>query len=137
MNDSPTPLLAVRNLKKYFQVQGGLFGRGRAELRAVDGVSFDLGRGKTLGLVGRKRLWKNDGRPSDPSVDTADLRRGLSGRIAEFDVSFPASNAAVSPTVADDFSRSVLLAKSTNACRGDDRRSVNNPQISARSGEMG
>ncbi len=45
-------LLEVDNLKKHFPVHGGLFNRKTADFRAVDGVSFDLQEGKTLGLVG-------------------------------------------------------------------------------------
>ncbi len=45
-------LLEVRDLKKFFPVQGGLLNRKLADFRAVDGVSFVLQEGKTLGLVG-------------------------------------------------------------------------------------
>jgi oligopeptide/dipeptide ABC transporter ATP-binding protein len=45
-------LLEVRGLKKYFPIRGGFFSRDRGAVRAVDGVTFWLGRGETLGLVG-------------------------------------------------------------------------------------
>jgi oligopeptide/dipeptide ABC transporter ATP-binding protein len=45
-------LLEVRGLKKYFPVKGGFFGREISAVRAVDGVSFWIGRTETLGLVG-------------------------------------------------------------------------------------
>jgi oligopeptide transport system ATP-binding protein len=45
-------LLEVRGLQKYFPVRGGFLGRERAAVRAVDGVSFWVGQGETLGLVG-------------------------------------------------------------------------------------
>jgi oligopeptide transport system ATP-binding protein len=54
-DDVPAPagsLLEVRGLKKYFPQKGGFFGRERSAVRAVDGVTFWLGRGETLGLVG-------------------------------------------------------------------------------------
>ncbi|MGH7044634.1 MAG: ABC transporter ATP-binding protein [Acetobacteraceae bacterium] len=47
------PLLRVENLSKSFPVgRPVLFGRRRARLRAVEGVSFTIGRGEVLGLVG-------------------------------------------------------------------------------------
>jgi oligopeptide/dipeptide ABC transporter ATP-binding protein len=52
------PLLAVRDLRKYFPVRRGLFGRVRGQVRAVDGVSFDIARGETLGLVGESGCGK-------------------------------------------------------------------------------
>jgi len=45
-------LLEVRELRKFFPVRGGLLNRKMADFRAVDGVSFALQEGKTLGLVG-------------------------------------------------------------------------------------
>lgn len=48
---SETPLVSVRDLKVYFESRGGMFAR-RQTVRAVDGVSFDIGRGEILSLVG-------------------------------------------------------------------------------------
>ncbi len=45
-------LLDVKNLKKYFPVKRGLLYRTVAQVKAVDGVSFSIEKGKTLGLVG-------------------------------------------------------------------------------------
>ena len=52
-------LLDVRELKKYFPIRGGVFGRIQNQVKAVDGVSFTLGRGKTLGLVGESGCGKS------------------------------------------------------------------------------
>jgi oligopeptide transport system ATP-binding protein len=51
------PLLEVRDLVMHFKVGRGLFGRAGL-VRAVDGVSFTLGRGETLGLVGESGCGK-------------------------------------------------------------------------------
>ena len=54
------PLLQVRNLVKYFPVtQGIVFKRTIGQVRAVDGVSFDLAGGETLGVVGESGCGKS------------------------------------------------------------------------------
>jgi peptide/nickel transport system ATP-binding protein/oligopeptide transport system ATP-binding protein len=50
--------LEVENLVKHFPVRGGLLQRQRGVLRAVDGVSFSIARGETLGLVGESGCGK-------------------------------------------------------------------------------
>ena len=52
------PLLQVRDLKKYYPIRRGVFGRIEGFIRAVDGVSFDLYEGETLGLVGESGCGK-------------------------------------------------------------------------------
>jgi oligopeptide/dipeptide ABC transporter ATP-binding protein len=58
MSDN-TPLLEVKNLQKYFPVQGGFLGRTVGRVHAVDDVSFQVQRGKTLGLVGESGCGKS------------------------------------------------------------------------------
>ena len=50
------PLLMIKDLKKYFPVRGELFQRERKFVHAVDGVSFSVAKGKTLGIVGELSL---------------------------------------------------------------------------------
>ena len=54
-----TPLLQVKNLKKYFPIRGGLFSREVARVHAVDDVSFTILKGETLGLVGESGCGKS------------------------------------------------------------------------------
>ncbi|MCD6415364.1 MAG: ABC transporter ATP-binding protein [Planctomycetes bacterium] len=51
-------ILTVRNLKKYFPLRGGILGRTTEQVRAVDGISFRIRRGSTLGLVGESGCGK-------------------------------------------------------------------------------
>ncbi|MBS0304059.1 MAG: dipeptide ABC transporter ATP-binding protein [Proteobacteria bacterium] len=52
-------LLQVRNLVKQFPVRGGLLRREVARVHAVDGVSFDVAAGRTLGVVGESGCGKS------------------------------------------------------------------------------
>ncbi|MFM9942857.1 MAG: ABC transporter ATP-binding protein [Hyphomicrobiaceae bacterium] len=53
------PLLTVKNLVKKFPVRGGLFSRVVDQVHAVDGVSFEINKGETLGLVGESGCGKS------------------------------------------------------------------------------
>jgi oligopeptide/dipeptide ABC transporter ATP-binding protein len=52
------PLLSVRNLAKHYERKTGIFGGAKGAVRAVDGVSFDVQPGETLGLVGESGCGK-------------------------------------------------------------------------------
>jgi peptide/nickel transport system ATP-binding protein/oligopeptide transport system ATP-binding protein len=54
-----SPLLEVHDLKKHFPIRKGIFSRVVGHLRAVDGISFHIGRGETLGLVGESGCGKS------------------------------------------------------------------------------
>jgi oligopeptide transport system ATP-binding protein len=56
---STPALVEARGLRKYFPVRGGLFGRARAWVRAVEDVSLAIRPGETLGLVGESGCGKS------------------------------------------------------------------------------
>ena len=64
INENITPeeqseyILEVRNLKKHFPIKGGFFSRTVGHVKAVDGVTFKVKRGTTMGLVGESGCGK-------------------------------------------------------------------------------
>ena len=56
---SRTPILTVERLKKYYPVKGGVITHKIGDVRAVDGVSFTVYQGETLGLVGESGCGKS------------------------------------------------------------------------------
>ncbi|MDE6373278.1 MAG: ATP-binding cassette domain-containing protein, partial [Clostridia bacterium] len=58
-DNSSDVLLEVKNLKKYFAVDKNFFGKPIKFLKAVDGISFTLKKGKTLGIVGESGCGKS------------------------------------------------------------------------------
>src|SRR5712692_2020981 len=88
-------LLSVKDLKMYFPVTSGLiFQHKVADVKAVDGVSFDIRRGETLGLVGESGCGKSTTgrailqlyRPTAGTVEFGgqDLTRLHSGELRRF-----------------------------------------------------
>ena len=69
-------LLQVENLVKHFPVGGGMFSKPAGQVRAIDGVSFTLHRGETLGLVGESGCGK-----TTTGRCILQLERPTSGRI--------------------------------------------------------
>lgn len=53
------PLLIVNDLSKHFKIKRGLFGQNAKDLKAVDGISFTVYQGETLGIVGESGCGKS------------------------------------------------------------------------------
>src|ERR671916_805270 len=58
MNENENNLLSIRDLKVHYKVGGGLF-KETKHVKAVDGVSLDIEKGETLGLVGESGCGKS------------------------------------------------------------------------------
>ena len=90
------PLLEIRHLIKHFPIKGGLLGRTVATVNAVDGISFEVAKGETLGIVGESGCGKSttarllirliepdkgevrfDGQTVGADIPVAELRRGV------------------------------------------------------------
>ncbi|MFG6113930.1 ABC transporter ATP-binding protein [Halobacillus sp. MO56] len=86
-------LLEVKDLKTYYPVKGGFFRRTVGHVKAVDGVSFTLKKGETLGLVGESGCGKSTAgrtilkllKPTGGSIvfDGEDITKIRGGRLRE------------------------------------------------------
>jgi len=59
LDSAPKPLVSVRDLKMHFPIYAGFFRRHVGDVKAVDGISFDVMEGETLGLVGESGCGKS------------------------------------------------------------------------------
>ncbi len=108
---APDVLLQVRDLKVYFPIQKGIFKRVVGHVRAVDGVTLDIPKGRTLALVGESGCGKTTVgkgilqliRPTSGSVsfESTDLRllkgAALRARRADFQIIFQDPYSSLNP----------------------------------------
>ncbi len=59
INEQSPVLLEVKDLKKYYPIKSGWFSKEKASVKAVDGVSFTVHQGETLGVVGESGCGKS------------------------------------------------------------------------------
>jgi peptide/nickel transport system ATP-binding protein len=76
MTDDETPLLEVEGLKTHYSITQGLLQREVGRVHAVDGVSFEIGRGEALGLVGESGSGK-----TTTALSTLRLEEPTAGEI--------------------------------------------------------
>lgn len=91
MAEKDKPLVVVENLHSYFPIKTGVFQKTVAQLKAVDGVSFTIRKGETLGLVGesgcgkttlgRSILWLKKPTSGNVYFDSADLGNLNAGEL--------------------------------------------------------
>lgn len=120
---SAPPLLQVENLVMHFPVGGGMFSKPAGVVKAVDGVSFAVRKGETLGLVGESGCGK-----TTTGRCILQLERPTSGRILFEGIDLMTLDAPAHP---GHLPGSLLLAQSAHDGRADPRRAAQGPQSPA------
>nr|WP_207754275.1 dipeptide ABC transporter ATP-binding protein [Caldicoprobacter guelmensis] len=130
-------MIEVRDLKKYFPVRGSLIGGKKQVLKAVDGVTFSIYKGETLGLVGESGCGKTtvgrtilklysptDGRIIFNGNDITDLNdRQMRPYRKKMQIIFQDPYASLNPrmTVGDIIAESIDIH---NIAKGEERKAI-------------
>lgn len=125
--DANPPLLQVTDLKVHFPVKGGVFLRSVASCKAVDGVSLQVGKGETVGIIGESGCGKTtlgkaivrlvDSTAGSIKFDGQEIvhasRRQLRSRARDFQMIFqdPAESLNPRQTVGDIISEPFVVQK--------------------------
>ena len=128
------PVLEVVDLKKHFPVKKGLLRRTVGQVYAVDGVTFSIGEGETLGLVGESGCGKSTVartvlRLIEPTAGSIRLDGNDVTRLGK------TAAAALSPADADDLPGPVLVAEPAHVGGRHRRRAAAGPRHRARQGQ--
>ena len=104
-------LVRIENLKKHFPVRIGAYAEQKATVQAVNGISFNIYKGETLGLVGECWLWQINCRANHPATLSANVRKGLLSGYRPDPIRRKTTSVA-SPKNADHFSGSIFYLES-------------------------
>lgn len=110
-NESDDIILEVKNLKKHFPIKGNIFSSEKGAVKAVDGISFKIKRGTTMGLVGEsgcgkstagrtilRLIDKTDGEVLFNGVDVFDLdKKGMKDLRTKMQIIFQDPYSSLSP----------------------------------------
>ena len=120
------PVLEAVDLKKHFPVKKGILRKTVGQVYAVDGVTFTIGEGETLGMVGEVGLRQIHGRAHRVAPGRAD--RGVDqARRARRDTAGQGGAAALSPPDADDLPGPVLVSEPAHVGGRHRRRAAPGP----------
>ena len=130
-------LLKVENLKKHFPITRGVFKKVVGHVKAVDGVSFSMNSGETVGIVGESgcgkttvaRMIMGAYPPTEGNVWFQPPNGESMVDLAHID---PCRDAIVAKEYPDDFSGPFRIVEPTNDRKGDHRRASDREQSGQR-----
>ena len=116
VDSSSDAIISVRHLRKWFPVGNSFLSRNKSILKAVDDVSFDIERGKTMGLVGESGCGKTTTLKVMLGLEEPTSRPGIFRGRGRFDTQ-PRRKARVAQFAAGGVPRPVGFSQPSNAGR--------------------